>query len=93
MFSDQFALPEVISNAKLRLSYAKIGKDATEYSGSNGFAPYGSLPAGIPGLSLSSNYGNPNLRPEFTNTYEAGLEMSFFINRVGFDFTYYNSIS
>ncbi|UKT62676.1 SusC/RagA family TonB-linked outer membrane protein [Pedobacter mucosus] len=93
VFSDQFKLPTVISQAKLRLSYARIGKDASEYSTFTGYTPYISLPTGTGGLTIASNLGNIDLRPEFTNTYEAGMEMSFFKNRLGFDFTYYYSLS
>jgi TonB-linked SusC/RagA family outer membrane protein len=93
VFSDQFKLPTVISQAKLRLSYARIGKDASEYSTFTGYSPYTSLPTGTGGLTIAPNIGNPDLRPEFTNTFEAGLEMSFFKNRLGFDFTYYYSLS
>ncbi len=93
VFSDQFKLPTAISQAKLRLSYAKIGKDAAEYSTFTGYAPFGSLPTGTGGLTIASNLGNIDLKPEFTNTYEAGLEMSFFKNRLGFDVTAYYSLS
>ncbi|WP_255562523.1 SusC/RagA family TonB-linked outer membrane protein [Pedobacter sp. D749] len=93
VFSDQFKLPAVINQAKLRLSYARIGKDASEYSTFTGYSPYTQLPTGTGGLTIAPNLGNPGLRPEFTNTYEAGLEMSFFKNRLGFDFTYYYSLS
>ncbi|SFH34704.1 SusC/RagA family TonB-linked outer membrane protein [Pedobacter insulae] len=92
VFSDQLKLPEWIGQSKLRFSYAKLGKDANEYSTSYGFGTY-TLPAGFTGLSISSNLGNADLRPEFTNTYDAGLEMSFLKNRLGFDFTFYYSIS
>ncbi|RZK65438.1 MAG: TonB-dependent receptor, partial [Pedobacter sp.] len=93
VFSDHLKLPSVINQAKLRLSYARIGKDASEYSTFTGYSPYGSLPTGTGGLTIAANLGNPDLLPEFTNTYEAGLEMSFFKNRLGFDFTYYYSLS
>lgn len=93
VMSDHFTLPQTISNTRLRLSYARLGKDASEYATSSGFGTYGSLPPGTTGLTLSSNLGNPNLRPEFTDTFEAGLEMSFLKSRLGFDFTYYYSLS
>ncbi|MFD2513584.1 SusC/RagA family TonB-linked outer membrane protein [Pontibacter locisalis] len=93
LFSEQFDLPTFISQGKLRLSYAKIGKDAPPYSTSSGFAPYGGFPTGYTGFTRSALLGNRDLRPEFTNTYEAGLEMSFLDNRFGFDFTYYYSLS
>lgn len=93
VFSDNLKLPEFIGQSKLRLSYAQIGKDAAPYSTSSGFSNYTGLPTGTTGLTLSSNLGDINLRPEFTDTYEAGLEMSFLKNRLNFDFTYYYSLS
>ncbi|SKB39057.1 SusC/RagA family TonB-linked outer membrane protein [Daejeonella lutea] len=93
VFSDNVKLPEFIGQSKLRLSYARIGKDASPYSTSTGFGNYGSLPTGTTGLTIASNLGDINLKPEFTDTYEAGLEMAFFNNRLSFDVTYYNSLS
>ena len=34
---------------------------------------------------------NSDLKPEIKTSYEVGLDMKFFGNRLGFDFTYYNS--
>lgn len=93
LFSQHLHLPEFISYAKLRLSYAKIGKDALPYSTSTGYSAYTSLPAGVTGFTRGANLGDPDLRPEFTNTYEGGLEINFLKNRLGFDLTYYHSIS
>ncbi|HMI04710.1 MAG TPA: SusC/RagA family TonB-linked outer membrane protein [Pedobacter sp.] len=92
VFSDQFKLPSFINQSKLRLSYARIGKDAPPYSSVNGFANYLSLPPGMGGVTLNSTLGDPDLKPEFTNTYEAGLEMAFLNNRLSFDATYYYSL-
>jgi TonB-linked SusC/RagA family outer membrane protein len=93
VFSENINLPEFISYGKARVSYAKIGKDALPYSTSTGYSAYTSLPAGTTGFTRGANLGDPNLRPEFTNTVEAGLEMNFLKNRVGFDVTYYHSLS
>ncbi|GEO12120.1 SusC/RagA family TonB-linked outer membrane protein [Segetibacter aerophilus] len=93
LVSEHINLPKYISSAKARVSYAKIGKDALPYSTSTGYGAYTSLPAGTTGFTRGSNLGDPNLRPEFTNTIEGGLEMSFFNNRLSFDATYYHSIS
>ncbi|MDG1380991.1 MAG: TonB-dependent receptor, partial [Flavobacteriales bacterium] len=53
--------------------------------------------------AVNSNFGNsgsatvpnaqnnPNLRPEKTSSWEAGLELNLFLDKVRFDFTYYNS--
>lgn len=93
VFSDNIKLPEFINQSKFRLSYAQIGKDAAPYSTSNGFSNYTGLPTGTTGLTIASNLGDQNLKPEFTDTYETGLEMAFLDNRLSFDFTYYYSLS
>ncbi len=93
VMSDHISLPDPISFAKLRLSYAQIGKDATPYVVRSGYAAYQSLPDGIIGFSRAAVLGNPNIRPEFTNTWEAGFEAKFLNNRLGIDFTYYHSVS
>ncbi|MEO6520111.1 MAG: SusC/RagA family TonB-linked outer membrane protein [Mucilaginibacter sp.] len=93
VFSDNFKMPEWISFGKLRASYAQLGKDADPYSFTNGFAAYTNLAASSTGTTRSSTLGNATLKPEFTNTYEGGLEMSFLNKRIGFDVTYYYSLS
>jgi TonB-linked SusC/RagA family outer membrane protein len=93
LFSEHFKLPDAIDYGKVRISYAKIGKDALPYSTSTGYSAYTSLPAGITGFTRGANLGDPNLRPEFTNTIETGLEMNFFKNRLAFDLTFYRSLS
>jgi TonB-linked SusC/RagA family outer membrane protein len=93
LFSEHLPLPDFISYGKARISYAKVGKDALPYQTSTGYSAYGSLPAGVTGLTRGATLGDPNLRPEFTNTWEGGLEMNFLNNRFGFDVTYYYSVS
>ncbi|QKZ13198.1 SusC/RagA family TonB-linked outer membrane protein [Spirosoma sp. KUDC1026] len=93
IFSQQFKLPEVISLGKLRASYAQIGKDASPYSTVTGYSSYTNLPSGLTGFTRGSLLGDPSLRPEFTDTFEAGVEMGFLNNRLGLDLTYYNSLS
>jgi TonB-linked SusC/RagA family outer membrane protein len=93
LFSQQFQLPQFISLGKLRASYAKIGKDAAPYSTVTGYSSYTQLPSGTTGFTRGPLLGDPTLRPEFTDTFEGGLEMNFLNNRFGLDFTYYNSIS
>ncbi|HZH67258.1 MAG TPA: SusC/RagA family TonB-linked outer membrane protein, partial [Flavisolibacter sp.] len=92
-FSEHLKLPAFVSNAKARVSYAKIGKDALPYSTATGYSAYAGLPAGVTGFTRGSNLGDPGLRPEFTNTIEGGLEIGFFKNRLSIDATYYHSIS
>lgn len=93
VFSQHLKLPNYVSLGKVRASYAKIGKDALPYSTTTGYASYTNLPTGLTGFSRGSLLGDPTLRPEFTETYEAGLELGFFGSRLGLDFTYYHSLS
>lgn len=99
IFTDNIELPSEINNGKIRFSYASIGKDANPYSMSGGFSPFTgtgaltALPAEYTGFTRPALLGDPNLRPEFTNTYEGGLDMSFFNDRLGFEATYYDATS
>lgn len=82
---------EVLSYLKVRGSLSKSGNVnigpyqlAATYSPINGF-PYGSLP----GFSASNTTPDPNLKPEFVNSTEVGVELGFLKNRINFDATYF----
>ncbi|TXD82297.1 SusC/RagA family TonB-linked outer membrane protein [Subsaximicrobium wynnwilliamsii] len=74
---------------KIRGGYAEVGGDTEPYNLRNAFA---SNPAFFDGIRFTqpSQNNNPNLRPENKKTWEVGLEMGFFKNRVNMDLTYYN---
>lgn len=93
IFSEHLSKEGALSYAKLRASFAKIGKDALAYSTSLGSAIYQNLPVGYTGFTRASLLGSPDLRPEFTEAYEAGFELKFFNNRLGLDATFYQSTS
>jgi TonB-linked SusC/RagA family outer membrane protein len=89
VLSDIFELPEVISFAKLRGSYAEVGKDIPI----NATIPSYTIPLGSSDI-LPPTVGVRNgetLRPERQKSFELGTEWRFFGNRLGFDLTYYNS--
>lgn len=79
-----------LSHGKLRVNYAEVGNDAPAlsiydvYDKPTGF---GSTPI----FSLPSTKNNPNLKPERSKSFEAGVEAEFFNNLFGFDFTWYKS--
>jgi TonB-linked SusC/RagA family outer membrane protein len=83
------ALPNAISFLKLRLAAAQVGKDTSPYQGQNLFhtSNYG----GVVGYYTGSGLSNPELKPEKTTSYEVGFDSKFFGNRLGLDFTYYQS--
>ncbi|MFT3749281.1 MAG: SusC/RagA family TonB-linked outer membrane protein [Agriterribacter sp.] len=93
VFSENFKLPEWWSYGKVRFSVAKIGKDAPPYATSEGYSPELPLTNGAIPFSLYNTKGDANLRPEFTTSYEGGIELKFLRNRFGLDFTYYNNTS
>ncbi len=77
-----------ISFGKLRLNYAEVGNGAPFDRLVDTFTINNDI-----GTSVPSTSNNPNLRPETTKSYEAGLEMRFANNRLGFDVAYYQSNS
>lgn len=75
---------------KFRLNYAEVGNDAPVQSIADTYVlgtPFG----GQALASANSTKNNPDLRPENTRSIEAGLEMRFLRDRVGFDVSLYRS--
>lgn len=82
-------LPSWVTFAKLRLSAAQVGKDTDPYQLYNTYAY--KFENGILVPSKDNVKMNDQLKPEIATSYEAGLDMKFLNNRLGFDFTYYYS--
>lgn len=87
VFSEMLDLPKM-SFGKLRLGWASVGGDTdpyniyTTYSYVNNF---GSSPQ----YTVPDRLNNPSLKPERTNSLEAGLDLRFFRDRIGLDLTVY----
>lgn len=77
-----------LSYGKLRANYAEVGNDAPIYSTIDTYT-LGTPINGNPQAVVSTTKNNANLKPERTRSTEAGVELSFFNNRLGFDGTYY----
>lgn len=89
IFSEMLNDQGIISFGKVRFGYAEVGSDTDPYRTSAVYAvnkPF----QGNPSLALPNALNNPELKPEITSEYEAGLEMRFLQNRIGFDFTVYS---
>lgn len=98
---------KALSNAKLRIGYAKVGRDADPYqtlntfrinlgesSGQTGSTRYNDYPFnGQAGASVAASAFDPNLKPEFTKEVEIGTNLEFFGGRAVLDLTYYNRLS
>lgn len=87
--SDLVELPGV-SYGKVRLGWAQVGNDASAYQLVD---PYiGDRPfAGAPRFTASNTLRNFNLKPEITESWEAGAEVRFLEDRAGVDLTYYST--
>jgi TonB-linked SusC/RagA family outer membrane protein len=85
---DIFALPKQISFAKLRLSYAQVGNDTRPYQTTKYYDKIYSNT-----FTNSATLFNPNLKPEIISSYEAGLDLRFFNNRLSTDVTIYRNNS
>jgi len=83
---------DAISFGKVRLNYAEVGSDAPAQALADAYnmgTAFGSTSL----ASAPSTSNNAGLLPESTVSTEAGLEMMFFNNRVGFDVSVYDQTS
>jgi TonB-linked SusC/RagA family outer membrane protein len=90
LVSNMFELPDVISLAKLRGGWAKVGNDTSPYQlepTMDDLGSWGNQPrAGLPGTLLLAD-----LKPEEQKSWEIGTDLAFFDSRLRLDFTYYEA--
>lgn len=79
-----------LSYAKVRVSFAQAGSDADPYSLYPVYSPSTPNINGYPRYGVPNAQPNPELKPELTTEYEAGLDLNFFNNRLGFGVTYFD---
>ena len=87
MRSIKHPLPQWVTFAKTRLSFAQVGKDPEPYNlyNTRTYTYENGIRVPVPQTIKK----NSNLKPEIKSSFEWGLEMKFLENRLGFDFTYY----
>ncbi len=102
--SETLALPDVIKYAKLRASFADVGRPGPIYFGNlafdinsyNGIA-YATSSSSLPPADFETGIAEgklppENLKPERKREVELGFEVNFFEqNRLGIDFTWFRS--
>jgi len=90
VFSELLKDQNILSFGKFRMNYAKVGNDAAPLSV---YTTYTQNPTfGAATLaSVASTLNNSKLKPEQTISYEAGLEMRFLQDRLGIDFSVYQT--
>jgi TonB-linked SusC/RagA family outer membrane protein len=91
VFSDAFGLRgDLLSSAKVRASWTRVGNDAMPYQTSAVFIaqqPFN----GIPSYEVPDQLANDDLKPEETTAWEVGADLGFFNERLGFVATYYDN--
>lgn len=86
--SDILKLPAPVSFAKFRMSWAQVGNDTRPYQTEKYYDRiYGNS------FTNPGTLYNPNLKPEITSSYEAGLDIRLFKNRIILDVAGYNNES
>ncbi|AEW01970.1 TonB-dependent receptor plug [Niastella koreensis GR20-10] len=103
VFTDAFNIvSEVLNYGKIRASYAKVGRDADPYQLDNVYVTGGygnnvanvSFPFGsVAGFGASTRIAPNSLKPEFTSSYEVGLNAAFWKNRITIDVAYFDEVS
>ncbi|PST81691.1 SusC/RagA family TonB-linked outer membrane protein [Pedobacter yulinensis] len=83
---------DVLNFAKVRGGWSRVGKDTDPYQLVNTY-PFSPIFDSFPLVTLTDRYLNPNLKPEYTNSSEAGIELAFLKNRIRLDVSLYNTNS
>src|SRR5690606_35601796 len=88
VISEMTTLPNPFGLVKLRGGIAEVGNDARPYQLVSTLGSYGTW-GNIPRLGFPNTLLNPFLKPEIAKSYEGGIDLSFFNNRLSFSGTYY----
>ena len=96
IFTEAFKIfqdSKIISYGKIRAAWSKVGQVSVDpYSLDNLALVSGGFPYGAQaGFTISNNYANPGLLPEFTHEKEIGLELGFLKNRINFQAAYFDT--
>lgn len=83
-------MPSWFTYAKVRASFAQVGNDLDPYQLYNTYS-IGKDPENNATAGTNNTLYDPTVRSELISSWEAGTELRFFNNRLGFDFAWYKS--
>jgi TonB-linked SusC/RagA family outer membrane protein len=86
VLSDLITMPELITNLKLRGSYAIVGNDTSPYQ----LSRTASVGTGAV-ITLSNVLPNANLKPETTKSIETGFDLRLLQDRIRLSLTWYQT--
>lgn len=87
ILSDILNMPAVFDYLKYRVSYAKVGSDTKPYQISKYYWQSNFPSSAV----MPETLFNADLKPEITTSWETGVELKMFGNRLGMDVTVYTS--
>ena len=89
---------DILNYAKIRASYAEVGQAGRYYNnyyttpsyggGFYGFTPVLYPVAGVTAYTESTTVYDPNLKPQNTQSYEFGADLTFWNNLISLNYTY-----
>ncbi|SEN13911.1 TonB-linked outer membrane protein, SusC/RagA family [bacterium A37T11] len=88
LLNDIFNMPTQINLLKLRGGVAQVGNDTDPYKLMSVLANAGAWGT-VTQLATNANLLLPSLKPEIQTSYEGGLDLGMFQNRLHFEGTYY----
>ncbi len=88
LLNEMIPFSNQVNLLKLRGGVAQVGNDTNPYSLLNTLQNYEAW-GNITRLSKSGNILLPNLKPEIATSYEVGVDLALFRNRLRFSGTYY----
>lgn len=94
VFTDGFEMSsDILTFGKIRASWAQVGNDSGPYMTQSGYSSYTTTYNGQGYASMSGTIPAFDLKNELTESWEIGLDLRFFQNRLGVDLTYYNGVT
>lgn len=90
ILSEIIPMPEWITFAKVRASYAEVGNDLDPYMLHNNYT-VAKDHWGVPTITTNDILYNDSVRSELVKSYEAGIDLRFFNNRVKLDAAVYKT--
>ena len=92
ILSNNIVLPEIISFAKFRASWAQVGNDTDPYQTTGAFVA-GTAYNSQATFTAENTIAKTDLLPEKTSAIELGADIRILDDRIHFDLSYYNTLT
>lgn len=89
LLNEMFPMGQDVSLFKLRAGVAQVGNDAAPYSLYNTLSNAGAWGGSVIRLGKNNQILLPTLKPEISTSYEGGIDLNLFHNKLRFAGTYY----